>query len=137
MGKHVLYIVLCVVANFFSQTQFKVVSSSIKGFDLTPETIFDLLFSFAFNFNFWFALIFFGLSSILWIIGIKGTSLSKAFSLLSLNYVLIIVYSWGFLDEVITWNQILSLALILIGVILISFKKREISQKNIALYPLK
>ena len=123
MGKHVLYIILAVVANFFSQTQFKVVSSSIKVFDLTSETIIKLLLSFSFNLNFWLALFFFGLSSIFWIIGIKGTSLSKAFSLLSSNYVLIIFYSWWFLGENFIWNQILSLALILTGVILISYKK--------------
>lgn len=123
MGKYVLYVILCVVANFLSQTQFKVVSNSIKEFNLTTETIFNLLFSFAFNFNFWLALILFALSSIFWVFGIKGTSLSKAFSLLSLNYVLIIFYSWWFLGEVITWNQLLSLILILTGVVLISYKK--------------
>ena len=75
------------------------------------------------NYNgLWLALAFslFGLSAVFWIIGIKKTALAKAFSIVSLNYILIFSYSFFHLQESLSWYKLASCLFIICGVIILA-----------------
>jgi drug/metabolite transporter (DMT)-like permease len=61
----------------------------------------------------------------LWMAVLKRADLSLAQPLTSLSYVGVGVLSWVWLGESWHWNTILSVALILIGVALVSFSPRN------------
>ena len=116
------YIILlfCVITNFIYQVVFKDLSILFVDFELTFENVIDLLFTLILHPNFWIAFFMFALSAVFWIIGIKNIALSKAFSFLSLNYLLIIGYSYIFLNEGLSFKKIGACILIVFGVILLA-----------------
>jgi drug/metabolite transporter (DMT)-like permease len=58
----------------------------------------------------------FGISSILWLVVISRWELSSAYPLVSLGYVIAIIYGATFLQEVITLPKIVGSGLILLGI---------------------
>jgi multidrug transporter EmrE-like cation transporter len=61
-------------------------------------------------------LLLFGSSFILWLFVLSKLNLSLVYPMTSLNFVLILVFSWLFLGERVTLLQLSGLALILLGV---------------------
>ncbi len=108
------------ITNFISQILFENLSQQIKVEVWSLLNLYTVLSSLVTTFYFWCALISFCLSSILWIFAIRRIALSIAFSMMSLNYVLIIAYTFFFLNEYISINQLISCTLIIAGVLIIS-----------------
>ena len=57
--------------------------------------------------------------AILWIVVLDCTELSLAFPIESIQYVLIIIASYFFLKEPISWTRVLGTLLIVLGIILV------------------
>jgi drug/metabolite transporter (DMT)-like permease len=62
----------------------------------------------------------YGLSAVLWIAVVSNVDLSLAYPMVSLAYVLVFLASWLFLGEQITALRIAGLAIIVVGVLVIS-----------------
>jgi hypothetical protein len=86
MKKGYVYILLCVCFGLISQIYFDIVSKYILYINFKNILLIFL------NPSFWIAFTFFVFSSICWIIGIKTIPISKAFSLISLNYIFIYLF---------------------------------------------
>lgn len=62
-------------------------------------------------------LFFYGISFILWLFVLSKLNISLVYPMTSLNFVLILVFSWLFLGERITMLQLLGIGLIVTGII--------------------
>lgn len=69
---------------------------------------------------FWAALVAYGLSVIVWVIGLSRVPVSQAYPLLSLGYVLTALGAWALLGEALSVQRNIGIAVIIVGVILVS-----------------
>ena len=68
----------------------------------------------------WYALFAYGLSFIVWLVGLSRVPVSQAYPLLSLGYVLNIGLAWWLLGEVPNAQRVAGIGVIVIGVILVA-----------------
>jgi drug/metabolite transporter (DMT)-like permease len=68
----------------------------------------------------WYALCAYGLSVIVWLVGLSRVPVSQAYPLLSLGYVINIGLAWWLLGEVPNVQRVGGIAIIVVGVVLVS-----------------
>jgi drug/metabolite transporter (DMT)-like permease len=68
----------------------------------------------------WYALTAYGVSVIVWIVGLSRVPVSQAYPLLSLGYVLNIGLAYWLFDEVPNAQRIIGVAVIIAGVVLVA-----------------
>ena len=68
----------------------------------------------------WFALTAYGVSVIVWIVGLSRVPVSQAYPLLSLGYVLNIGLAWWLFGEVPNAQRVIGVAVIVGGVVLVA-----------------
>ena len=68
----------------------------------------------------WYALLAYGLSVIVWLVGLSRVPVSQAYPLLSLGYVINIGLAWWLLGEVPNVQRVAGIAVIVAGVILVT-----------------
>jgi drug/metabolite transporter (DMT)-like permease len=68
----------------------------------------------------WYALAAYGLSVIVWIVGLSRVPVSQAYPLLSLGYVLNLGLAWWLLGEVPNVQRLLGVGVIVLGVVLVA-----------------
>jgi drug/metabolite transporter (DMT)-like permease len=68
----------------------------------------------------WFALTAYGVSVIVWIVGLSRVPVSQAYPLLSLGYVLNIGLAWWLFGEVPTAQRVIGVGVIIVGVVLVA-----------------
>jgi drug/metabolite transporter (DMT)-like permease len=68
----------------------------------------------------WYALTAYGVSVIVWIVGLSRVPVSQAYPLLSLGYVLNIGLAWWLFSEVPNAQRVLGVAVIIVGVVLVA-----------------
>jgi drug/metabolite transporter (DMT)-like permease len=68
----------------------------------------------------WYALGAYGLSVIVWLVGLSRVPVSQAYPLLSLGYVINIGLAWWLLGEVPNVQRVGGIAVIVVGVVLVS-----------------
>ena len=68
----------------------------------------------------WFAIGAYGLSLIVWIVGLSRVPVSQAYPLLSLGYVLNVGLAWWLLGELPSVQRTAGIGVILVGVVLVA-----------------
>ncbi len=68
----------------------------------------------------WGAVCCYGLSLVVWIVGLSRVPVSQAYPLLSMGYVINIGLAWWLLGEVPNVQRVLGIAVIVLGVVLVS-----------------
>jgi drug/metabolite transporter (DMT)-like permease len=68
----------------------------------------------------WYALCAYGLSVIVWLVGLSRVPVSQAYPLLSLGYVINIGLAWWLLGEMPNVQRVAGIAIIIVGVVLVS-----------------
>ena len=68
----------------------------------------------------WFALCAYGLSVIVWLVGLSRVPVSQAYPLLSLGYVINIGLAWWLLGEVPNAQRVAGIGIIVVGVVLVA-----------------
>jgi drug/metabolite transporter (DMT)-like permease len=68
----------------------------------------------------WLALGAYGLSVIVWIVGLSRVPVSQAYPMLSLGYVLNLGLAWWLLGEVPNVQRVLGVGVIILGVVLVA-----------------
>lgn len=68
----------------------------------------------------WYALCAYGLSVIVWLVGLSRVPVSQAYPLLSLGYVINIALAWWLLGEVPNVQRVAGIGIIVIGVVLVA-----------------
>jgi multidrug transporter EmrE-like cation transporter len=73
-----------------------------------------------FNVPFWLALVAYGTSLVVWIIGLSRVPVSQAYPVLSVGYVIAALAAWTLLGETMNLSRWLGIVVIMSGVWLIS-----------------
>ena len=68
----------------------------------------------------WYALAAYGLSVVVWLVGLSRVPVSQAYPLLSLGYVINIGLAWWLLGEVPNAQRVAGIGVIVIGVVLVA-----------------
>ena len=68
----------------------------------------------------WYALAAYGLSVIVWLVGLSRVPVSQAYPLLSLGYVINIGLAWWLLGEVPNVQRVAGIGVIIVGVVLVA-----------------
>jgi len=70
--------------------------------------------------SFWYAMLAYGLSVIVWVVGLSRVPVSQAYPLLSLGYVINIGLAWWLLGEVPNVQRVAGIGVIVLGVVLVA-----------------
>ena len=68
----------------------------------------------------WYALAAYGLSVVVWLVGLSRVPVSQAYPLLSMGYVLNIGLAWWLLGEVPSVQRVAGIGVIVIGLVLVA-----------------
>ncbi len=68
----------------------------------------------------WYALCAYGLSVIVWLVGLSRVPVSQAYPLLSLGYVINVGLAWWLLGEIPNAQRVFGIAVIVLGVVLVA-----------------
>jgi drug/metabolite transporter (DMT)-like permease len=68
----------------------------------------------------WWALSAYGLSVVVWLVGLSRVPVTQAYPLLSLGYVINIGFAWWLLGEVPNLQRVAGIAVIVLGVLLVA-----------------
>jgi drug/metabolite transporter (DMT)-like permease len=68
----------------------------------------------------WFALTAYGLSVVVWLVGLSRVPVSQAYPLLSMGYVINVGLAWWLLGEVPNIQRVLGIGVIVAGVVLVA-----------------
>lgn len=128
MIRYYLLLLASIIINFFSQIIFTEIACKISFLSFSYENIKTIFMYLFFEPNFWLALFIFLIAALCWIVGLKKIALAKAFSIGSLNYILIFIYSYFILKEDFSFYKLGSCLLTIFGVIVLS------QNENIMLY---
>lgn len=69
---------------------------------------------------FWLAMFAYGVSIVVWIIGLSRVPVSQAYPILSLGYVVTAVMAWPLLGEAVSGQRLLGIGVIIAGVWLVT-----------------
>ena len=70
--------------------------------------------------SFWYAMVAYGLSVIVWTVGLSRVPVSQAYPLLSLGYVINIGLAWWLLGEIPNVQRVAGIGVIVLGVVLVA-----------------
>ena len=68
----------------------------------------------------WFALSAYGLSVVVWLVGLSRVPVSQAYPMLSMGYVINIGLAWWLLNEVPNAQRVIGIGVIVAGVVLVA-----------------
>lgn len=81
------------------------------------QNIYTMLFSI----KLWIGLIFYIVGSALWVYVLSKAPLSKVYPFAALTFILVFIFSYLFLNEIISITQVTGIACILVGFIILAF----------------
>lgn len=120
-----LYILLTIALTIYSQL---VIKFKVNELEMMPDNKWDkFIFFINFLMNPWIisSIISTLISGLVWMIVLKKFEISYAYPFLSLNYILIIIFSFSFFNENISLQKIIGSMLIILGIIIISIEKNN------------
>jgi drug/metabolite transporter (DMT)-like permease len=68
----------------------------------------------------WFALCAYGLSVVVWLVGLSRVPVSQAYPLLSIGYIINVGLAWWLLGEVPNAQRVAGIGVIVVGVVLVA-----------------
>ena len=116
-----LYIAIFIGA--IGQLLLKFGLNKIGGLTLSRTNFIRLIFTLFLNPYIVWGVFLYGISAFLWLIGLSNTPLSIAYPLISLSYIVVVLFSWILFYEKITLLKILGLFIICFGVFLLGKSK--------------
>lgn len=129
MKKSYIFLIFCVLSNFFVQILFDKVAKSISGVTLNTSNVTQIISNLINNPYFWLSIVIFVLSAIFWLLGIKKVPLSNAYAITSLNYIFVSVYAVSFLNELLSFQKVVAIVLVILGVYLMALGSKKASLK--------
>ena len=114
-------VLLCgVLLNAFAQLWLKAATRVSGPLIATDASVMDKALKLLSVPSLWFALTAYGVSVMVWIVGLSRVPVSQAYPLLSLGYVLNIGLAWWLFGEVPNVQRIAGVAVIIAGVVLVA-----------------
>ena len=117
-----ILILISVLLNVAGQIFIKFGTRAMGVIELNHSGVMQELIRVFSNGYIWGGLIAYGIGTIFWISALSKADLSYAYPFLALGYVLIIIFSYFLFREPFTFNKILGIVLVILGLIFISRK---------------
>lgn len=115
---NILIIIFSVLLNCFAQVFMK---NGMKSFaDISLTSMFTSIPSLLLNYWLWLAMFCYGISFLLWMYVLSKCDVSYAYPFLSIGYVVVAILGYYWFNEDLTVYRICGIAVICIGVVLIS-----------------
>jgi len=115
------FIISGVLLNAVAQVLLKAGTNALGGaISLTVGNAFETFIRVASQLPILAGLACYALSLVVWIMGLSRTDVTIAYPMLSLGYVVAAVGAWFFLGEAISPQRLLGIAVILVGVVLLT-----------------
>ena len=114
-------VLLCgVLLNAFAQLWLKAATRISGPLVATDARLMDRALQLLTVPSLWYALTAYGVSVIVWIVGLSRVPVSQAYPLLSLGYVLNIGLAWWLFGEIPNVQRVLGVGVIIAGVVLVA-----------------
>ena len=115
------FIITGVILNAAAQLLLKAGTNALGGaIHLTRDNWFMTGLKVATQWPIVLGLVCYGVSLVVWILGLSRTDVTVAYPMLSLGYVIGAVGAWMFLGEVISPQRMLAIGVIMLGVVLLA-----------------
>ncbi len=118
--KNILLIIISVLLNCSAQLSMKKGMMGVGQINGGLNGLIEMLPSMLTNIFLWISMVCYGVSIVLWMVVLSKVDVSYAYPFLSIGYVVSAVVGYYFFSESVTPVRILGIAVICIGVILIS-----------------
>lgn len=115
-----LFLFTGVCLNAAAQLLLKAGTNAVGVIQLTPETWFATGLKLVTQLPILGGLACYGISLVVWIVGLSRVDVSLAYPLLSLGYVMGTLGAWYFLGEIVSAQRLLAIGVIIVGVVLLT-----------------
>lgn len=118
--KGLSFVFISIFFNILGQLSLKRAASDFDRIDLCVARIFSTVFYIFTRLGVVLGLVLYGISAFFWIIALSKVELSRAYPMLSIGYLGVLLLSWWFLNEHITSIRLLGIVAICLGVYLVA-----------------
>lgn len=121
-------LLLLIPAILFSTTGqlfLKMGMSQVGGFEFTSNAVLTILPQVIFNPFIWIGFIGFIGGTVFWLGVISRAPLSLAYPILALSYFVVVMEAWLILGEPLTWQLLLGVAIIFVGVVVVGLSEEQ------------
>jgi drug/metabolite transporter (DMT)-like permease len=123
--KSLLLLIPAIVSSTTGQLFLKVGMSQVGGFAFSPDAILTILPQVILNPFIWVGFIGFIGGTVFWLGVISRAPLSLAYPILALSYFLVVMEAWLILGEPLTWQLLLGVGIIFIGVVVVGLSEEQ------------
>lgn len=120
-----LLLIPAIVSSTTGQLFLKVGMSQIGNFAFSPDAVLTILPQVIFNPFIWVGFIGFIGGTVFWLGVISRAPLSLAYPILALSYFLVVMEAWLILGEPLTWQLLLGVGIIFIGVVVVGLSEEQ------------
>ena len=118
--KGLSFVFISIFFNILGQLSLKRAANDFDRIDLCVARIFSTAFYIFTRLGVVLGLVLYGISAFFWIIALSKVELSRAYPMLSIGYLGVLLLSWWFLNEHITSIRLLGIVAICLGVYLVA-----------------
>jgi drug/metabolite transporter (DMT)-like permease len=120
-----LLLIPAILSSTTGQLFLKMGMSQVGDFAFTPDAIFSVLPQIAFNPLIWIGFAGFIGGTIFWLGVISRAPLSLAYPILAMSYFVVVLEAWLFLNEPLSWQLLLGVAVIFVGVVIVGLSEER------------
>ena len=121
--KNIILILSSVALNALAQLFIRQGMLKIGSVSLKLEQLWNMCISFFSNLYLWGGMLCYGVSIILWMVVLSKVNVSLAYPFLSVGYIITAVMAYFFLNEPLTLQKCIGIAVICLGVIILTYSK--------------
>lgn len=123
-----LLIIPAILLSTTGELFLKVGMNQIGGFEFNPGAIMPIIPKLIVNPYIWIGFIGFLGGSVFWLGVLSRAPLSLAYPMLALSYFVVVIEAWLFLGEQVTWQRMLGVLIIFIGVVIVGLSEGQINK---------
>lgn len=123
--KSLLLLIPAILCSTTGQLFLKMGMSQVGNFEFTPEAILAVLPQVILNPSIWVGFIGFVGGTVFWLGVISRAPLSLAYPILAMSYFVVVIEAWLILGEPITWQLLLGVAIIFVGVVIVGLSEEQ------------
>jgi drug/metabolite transporter (DMT)-like permease len=102
---------------------FKMGMNRIGGFEFNGNAVRAVFPRVIRNPFIWIGFVGFGMGAVFWLGVLSRVPLSLAYPILALSYFVVVVEAWLFLHERVTWQRLLGVLVIVVGVVIVGLSE--------------
>lgn len=123
--KSLLLLIPAILFSTTGQLFLKTGMTQVGDFAFTPEGVLAVLPQIIFNPYIWIGFIGFIGGTVFWLGVLSRAPLSLAYPILATSYFVVVIEAWLFLNEQLTWQLLVGVFIIFVGVVIVGLSEQE------------